>query len=323
MRYRELGQEGKPGLRVSEIGLSTSTIGGTIWVGENEVQSPRGYGLSDDEMSAKSIKAARDSGFNFLFTDPLDGAGHGQEFLGQQISDDRDYWVITTLGGSEIKDDRIIKDFSYETLASGLDRSIDRLKSIDVDLFLLDNPSRSDIASGECIDALNKIESTGKTAFVGIDISQSDVTLEEAVSTQVDIVSIKHNLLYPNQAEAFAKARAAGVNIIARDIHAQKFFAEPTEMLSDFSPEDERSNLRPEQVEHLVDLRSQFSRLGTRKRSLAQSALMYVLANRAVSVAVVDASSVDLINQFASIESKDYLSDNDLLRIQRVQRDLA
>lgn len=323
MRYRELGQQGKPGLRVSEIGLSTSTIGGTIWVERNGVQTPRGYGLSDDEMSAKSIESARELGFNFLFTDPLDGAGHGQEFLGQQISDDRDHWVLTTLGGAETKDNRIIKDFSYEALVSGLDRSIARLQSIDVDLFLLDNPSRSDILSGECIDALRKIESTGKTAFVGIDISQSDVTLEEAVATQVDIISIKHNLLYPNQAEAFAEARAAGVDIIARDVHAQKFFAEPIEMLSDFSPEDERSTLGTEQVEHLIDLTSKFSRLGTRKRSLAQSALMYVLANRAVSVAVVDASTADLVNQFASVESKEYLSDNDLLRIQRVQRDLA
>ena len=222
MRYRELGQQGKPGLRVSEIGLSTSTIGGTIWVDENGVQSPRGYGLSDDEMSAKSIESARELGFNFLFTDPLDGAGHGQEFLGQQISDDRDHWVLTTLGGAEIKDNCIIKDFSYEALVSGLDRSIDRLTSIDVDLFLLDNPSRSDILSGECIDALRKIESTGKAAFVGIDISRSDVTLEEAVATQVDIVGIKHNLLYPNQAEAFAEARAAGVDERVAALHVRR-----------------------------------------------------------------------------------------------------
>ena len=56
MRYRELGAPGAPGLRVSEIGLGTREIGGTVWLGEKGEPVPYGLGEADDDTLVRVLE---------------------------------------------------------------------------------------------------------------------------------------------------------------------------------------------------------------------------------------------------------------------------
>ena len=107
MRYRELGAPGRPGLRVSEIGLGTREIGGTIWLDEEGEKIPHGFGIADDDASVQMMARARQLGMNFIMTSPAHGDGHGQEVIGRAIARDRDYWVVGAMGGVGVEDGKL------------------------------------------------------------------------------------------------------------------------------------------------------------------------------------------------------------------------
>lgn len=81
MRYKLLG---KSGLRVSELSLGTMTFGET-W----------GWGASK-EVSQQQVDLFAEMGGNFIDTSVNYTDGTSEEFLGDILKADRDYWVVAT-----------------------------------------------------------------------------------------------------------------------------------------------------------------------------------------------------------------------------------
>ncbi len=81
MRYQLLG---KSGLRVSELSLGTMTFGET-W----------GWGASK-EVSQQQVDLFAEMGGNFIDTSVNYTDGTSEEFLGDILKADRDYWVVAT-----------------------------------------------------------------------------------------------------------------------------------------------------------------------------------------------------------------------------------
>ncbi len=158
MRYRELGRPGRPGLRVSEIGLESREIGGTVWIdGPSGSSRPYGYGVADDDESLRMISRAHALGINFILTSPTFGIGHAERLIGQAINGDRDYWVLGLMGGLAIDGTRLVRDISYESLTANLQASLGRLGTSDADLFLIESVTEAELRDGSCIDSLKRI----------------------------------------------------------------------------------------------------------------------------------------------------------------------
>ncbi len=320
MRYRELGAPGRPGLRVSEIGLGTREIGGTIWLGEGGKQVPHGFGLPDDDDSVQMIARARQLGMNFILTSPAHGAGHGQDLIGRAIARDRDYWVVGALGGVEVADGLLVRDFSYEALVSGLDASIERLKSYDVDVFMLQNPTQAELDDGGCLEALRQVARTGKAGSVGVDISDSDAELGPLLGAGLNVIGVRYNVFEAEHAETFAQARSAGVGIVAQGVLADGLLTGTIDSVDEFSEDDERSLLKRADVEELIRRAAKLSFLARENRTITQAALLYVLANRGVSVALTGAFRPKHVEEDVAVGNMHPLEDAELAAIARLQR---
>lgn len=320
MRYRELGSPGRPGLRVSEIGLGTREIGGTIWLEVGGEQVPYGFGIADDDESMQMIARARRLGVNCIVTSPTHGAGHGQDVVGRAIARDRDYWVIGAMGGVEVEDGILKRDFSYESLVSGLDLSIERLKSYDVDIFMLENPTQKELEDGGCLEALAEVARTGKAGFVGVDISSSDAKLSALLDAGLNVIGVRYNLFEAEEAETFARARSLGIGIVAQEVLANGLLTDAFGGMEGFAPDDERSLLGRADVDELIQRAAKLSFLAAEDRTIAQAALLYVLANKGVSVAVTGAFRSKHIEEDVAVVNMRPMGEDQLAAIARLQR---
>src|SRR5437868_14945424 len=80
MKYRSLG---RTGLKVSEIGYGAWGIGQSEWVG------------AEDEVSLRSLKAARDAGVNFFDTALAYGNGHSEQLIARAFGKSSDVIIAS------------------------------------------------------------------------------------------------------------------------------------------------------------------------------------------------------------------------------------
>lgn len=321
MRYRELGRPGRPGLRVSEIGLESREIGGTVWIdGPSGSSRPYGYGVADDDESLRMISRARALGINFILTSPTFGIGHAERLIGQAINGDRDYWVLGLMGGLAIDGTRLVRDISYESLTANLQASLGRLGTSDADLFLIESVTEAELRDGSCIDSLKRIGISGATGFIGVDVDLATVDVELLLGLDVDVVRIRYNMFEPVAGDFFARAKSAGLGIIAKGVLAEGFLAGNFTGPDSFAEDDERSLIDVDRADELITKSANLLFLEAPQRSLAQASLLYVLANQAVSVALTGAATVDEIEEDAMAGSLPRLDEEALDRIGRLQR---
>ena len=295
-------------------------MGGTVWIDGPGTPRPYGFGAVDEDESIRIISRARAMGINFLLTSPASGGGRAERLVGKAIAGNRDYWVLGVMGGLMVDGTKLKRDFSYDALNASLRASLDRLGTSDTDLFMIESVTGDELRDGACIDSLRRVARSGLTGFVGVDVDIAGADLELLLSLEVDVVRVRYNIFEPLAGEFFARARNAGLGIIAKGALADGFLGGKLSGPDPFVPDDERSLIAPERVDELVAKSASLSFLETPRRSLAQSSLLYVLANRAVSVALTSAASVAEIEEDAAAGSMPRLDDESLDRIGRLQR---
>jgi aryl-alcohol dehydrogenase-like predicted oxidoreductase len=124
MRYKLLGRSG---LRVSEVCLGTMTFGET-W----------GWGASKDE-SKKQFDLFAQAGGNFIDTSVNYTDGTSEEFVGDFIHADREYWVMATKYTLTKPDstDPNSGGNSRKNMMKSVERSLKRMKTDYIDLLYL------------------------------------------------------------------------------------------------------------------------------------------------------------------------------------------
>lgn len=140
MKTRPLGSSG---IQASVVAFGAWAVGGWRWGG------------SDDKVSIQAIRAALDTGINFIDTAPAYGFGHGEDVVGQAIQGRRDKVVLATKCGLAwnttkgtlffVSDDkgrndagqyRIHKTLDPDQVRSDLEGSLRRLRTDYIDLYL-------------------------------------------------------------------------------------------------------------------------------------------------------------------------------------------
>lgn len=153
---------GSTGLTVSPLGL------GTVKLGRDQgVKYPNGFTIPDDQHALALLNQARDLGINLLDTAPAYGVS--EERLGHLLQGQRDEWVIVSKVGEEFIDGQSSFDFSAAHTRFSIDRSLQRLRTEQIDLVLVhsDGDDVAILQNEEVYATLAALKQEGKIAGFG------------------------------------------------------------------------------------------------------------------------------------------------------------
>lgn len=171
---------GRTGLEVSAVGYGCWEVGG-------------GYGDVEEADFHRAVDRALDLGINCFDTAEGYGMGASEEALGRALAKRRDEAIIVTKFGMNYRDKPNLRDSSRERVLASIDKSLERLGTDHVDVYLVHWPDRNTPFS-ETMGALDEVVAAGKVRFVGL----SNFTREEieacASHRRIDVVQYGWNM---------------------------------------------------------------------------------------------------------------------------------
>ena len=307
MEYRKLGSEGP---ELTTIGFGCWAMGGPGYAG--------GWGPQNDQEAIDAIHVALDKGINWFDTAAIYGLGHSEEVLGKALGARRkDIFLATKFGLVWDEDANIQNLASYDSITRECDASLRRLGTDYIDLYQQHWPDESGTPVEESMRALDDLIKAGKVRYAGV--SNFDVPLlEKALSVRhIDSLQPPYNLFARDiEQEILPFCQQHGIGMVVYSpLHSgllggnytpDKTF-DPTDWRSrdpNFNGEGLRRNL-----EKVNRLKSIAERHG---KTVAQLAIAWVLANSAVTSAIVGVRKPDHI--LGALPAADWHLDEDLLK---------
>src|SRR5438270_712306 len=139
----------------SRIGLGTWAIGGWMWGG------------SDKRESIATIRSAVERGISLIDTAPVYGFGRSEELVGEALAGIRDKVVIATKCGLGWKDGKPYRDSRPDSLRSGVEDSLRRLRVDSIDLMQVHWPDL-EVPMEDCAQTLEELRREGKIHAIGV-----------------------------------------------------------------------------------------------------------------------------------------------------------
>jgi hypothetical protein len=191
---------GKTGMEVSCLGAGLSEIGHMLT-------------MNDIDQASSVLNGALDGGVNFLDTSTCYGIS--EELIGRTIAHRRDEYILATKAGHAIAG-YDGEDWTYQTVADAVDRSLARMKTDRLDLVQLHSCEIEDLEKGEVIRALQDAKQAGKTRFIGY--SGDNEAAEWAVESGLfDTLQTSFNLVDQRaRTRLFPQAEAQNMGIIVK-----------------------------------------------------------------------------------------------------------
>lgn len=307
--YRRLG---RTELIVSETGFGGLPIGGLRW------------GDVRDEESLAALLRAFDIGVNFFDTADIYGRGHSEELIGQALASVRSNVTIATKGGLTSHSSTVFSrpDYSPTHIRSAVEASLRRLRTDYIDLYQLHNPPQKLAREDATWDALAALKREGKIRFFGVSArTASDARAylqaseaESQVGRYGDTLQVAYNLLDQEAAQknVFVEAHRQDVGVIARVPLASGLLTGKYGPDHYFPPDDFRADWPRERLAETVRCVESFRFLSRDDRSMAQTALAFVLSQEAASTVITGARSPAQVEENAGASRFAPLPDADL-----------
>jgi aryl-alcohol dehydrogenase-like predicted oxidoreductase len=199
---------GRTGLVVSPIGLGTTKLGRNT-----DVKYPSAFELPSDKQVLELLDTALELGVNLIDTAPA--YGESEQRLGAFVQAKRDRIVLCTKCGETYENGRSSYDFSKSAIIASAERSLRRLKTDYIDIFLLHSDGRDVeiLTQTGAIEALNELKETGKARAIGISAKTQAGILEACRS--LDVIMAPFNQKDPSLAHALTGAHQAGLGVLA------------------------------------------------------------------------------------------------------------
>jgi len=211
MNYRKFGNTD---LLVSEVGFGTWAIGGGAMVGNTAI----GWGETDDDTSKEAIYKSLEVGINFFDTADVYGLGHSEELLGNIVGNKKDIFIASKVGNVS-RNDQFTFDYSKKYILQACERSLKRLRRETIDYYQLHTARLSHLQQGDCIEAMQLLQQSGKIRYWGVSLNtyepfaEADYLLENQLGSGFQLVL---NILNQKAVPIIKQAGAAGYGIIAR-----------------------------------------------------------------------------------------------------------
>lgn len=302
MNKRRLGQSN---LDVSVVGLGTWPIGGAR------------YGQSDDINARQTISAALDAGVTCFDTAPSYGNGHAEALLGKALRGKRDGVILVTKGGLvwNEKSEILGQDGRAEYLESGLNGSLRRLQTDHVDLFLIHWPDKT-MPADRTAEALRALLQSGKTRYVGVS-NYTGPEFRQLQRALGDVPLIANQVSFHLFDQRWARSsfdtcQGFGASIMAYGSLAHGLLSGAFTRATTFDNSDWRTSgvlfgqplLTAENRDKNLEIVEQLTEIArSAGMTLPQLALNWVLANPAVSIALVGARTSTEIQEAAGATS--------------------
>ncbi len=203
----ELRRAGKSGLALSRLGLGTMTWGRD----------------TDTHEAADQARAFIEAGGNFIDSASHYGDGDAERVIGGLIGTlfKREDVVISTKAGSTYVDGNLATDNSRTALMSSLDKSLNRLGTSYVDIWMIQSWDANWQESAQLEDALSALDwaySSGRARYVGISNfngwqSARAISLQEANTAKAPITVLQNEFSLLNRSvEADSLQCASALN---------------------------------------------------------------------------------------------------------------
>ena len=268
--------------------------------------------------AARTLMGAYERGITFYDTADSYGQGRSEEILGKTFGSKRHSVVIATKAGYQLgsavglgaklkpvlrplvkrlgwlrKSARGLaghqkqQNFSPEYLMSAIDRSLRRLRTDYVDIFLLHSPDPAVVDAAGWVDALDQAKAQGKIRFYGVSCRAARDAAGCMRIPGVSCVQIPVNLIEREGIDSLLnQAAAVNVGVLARQPLASGMLASPPAALR---PEDFPWD-RAEFEERLAKVRA-LPNVGDSAATCVETALSYVLQLSGIGSVILGMSS--------------------------------
>lgn len=289
MLYRPLGESG---IKASVVALGAWAIGGWPWGG------------TDEANAIDAIKAAIDSGMNFIDTAPAYGLGLSEEIIGRAIKGRRSEVVLATKCGLvwhekkgafffEEQGKQIYRYLGPESIRYEVEHSLKRLKTNYIDLYQT-HWQDSTTPIEDTMGALLQLKAEGKIRAIGV----SNVTVEQLeqylevgpVDTDQELYSMLDRVI---ERELLPFCRSHNISMLAYSPLAQGLLTGKIGPEREFPPTDLRHGsprFSRENRERVMKLLEEFRPIAeARGLTFAQLTIAWTIAQPGVTHALVGA----------------------------------
>lgn len=310
MKYRKLGNTE---LIASEIGFGTWGIGG------------KAYGQVDDDESRRALEVAFEKGVTLYDTADLYGDGHAEELLGEVFSKIREKIVIVSKGGTLPHTTFYMpQDFSSSYVTKALERSLKRLRTDYIDLYLLHSPTLEDIRSHpDLLPTLEALRSEGKLRMYGISARTPADAMIAITEFGFQVVEVNFNMIDHRAVELglFARVEKESLGLIVRTPLTFGYLTGALKGSETFESTDHRKNWPKDQLSRWAQAPKLFSFLSEgNHRTPAQAALRFCLDFKAVSTVIPGMMNVREVAEDTAVSEMPSLTEQEMAQIVEIYK---
>lgn len=296
MNYRALG---RTGFEVSEVSLGAWQIGGA-------------WGSVPDDDALRVVRAALDSGINFIDTADVYGDGRSERLIAQALRGHGSRVFVATKAGRRLSP-HTASGYNRENLTAFIERSLRNLERDALDLVQLHCPPTEVYYLPEVFGILEELKQHGKILHYGVSVEKVEEALIAIEYPGVQTVQIIFNPFRQRPRELlFPICRERRVGVLARLPLSSGLLGGKIRRDSQFAPDDHRSfNRNGEQfdkgetfsgipLDKALDAVEEVRKLLPEGMSMANFALRWILDEPAVSCVIPGARNEEQVRQNAA-----------------------
>ncbi len=310
---------------IGSTSVSVSVIGFGGWVlGTNW------WGTLSEEEGRSLVRRALDRGITFFDT----ADSYGDEGISETLLADalggvpRDRYVLGTKFGYDITKPREQHTHSERPqrwdaafIRSACEASLRRLRTDVIDVYEMHNPRIDAIDSDEAFATLESLRAEGKIRCYGVALGPAIGWEAEGVRAlrerRVQVVQTVYNMLEQDPGRRFlSEAAETGAGVLARVPHASGALEGKITKETTFAAGDHRSFRNRQMLVDLLDKAETLRWLHDGgRRTIAQLALQYVVAQPGISSVLPTMTSVEQLDEFTAATEAPPLTAEELRRI--------
>ena len=296
MQTRTLG---KDGAQVTAICLGTWPIGGA-------------FSAVPEQQAVATVRACIDHGITFL--DTAEGYGVSEARVGKAIEGRRDeVFLATKVSGG---------DNTPEHIREAIDNSLKSLGTDRVDLYQVHAPS-SETPIEDTMAEMLRQRDAGKLRYVGVSNFDEDMMSEAQECGPVHSSQPRYSMLFRESEESILPfCLENGIGTMAYSVMAKGMLGGRYKPGHEFAKDDERSGWSHFQDQKVYDVIQGLSDWAAdHGRTLPQLAIAWVLANPAVTTAIVGCRKPEQVPDNAQAGNW-VLTEDELEEVEAIQGDL-
>ncbi len=300
MQIREFGSSG---VKASVVGFGVWTVSMPWW------------GIKDREFGKSLLQKAFDRGLTLFDTADTYGNGEGEIILAETLGQHRDKITISTKFGYDWMNtpaearkgqQELPQNFSPSFVRAALEGSLKRLETDHIDLYQAHNAKMTTIEQDDLFALMEQFKQEGKVRAYGVALGPAIGWEAEGVKAlktrKMDCMMIIYNLLEQHPGRSFiAAAKASGCSLMARVPHSSGMLEGQYNKDTKFDANDHRSHRKRVWLEQGLQKIEQLKFLTEGKnRSLAQVALLYILAHPELTATLPNIYNEAQLEEFAA-----------------------